>query len=187
VIHSGKDRFRRLEEMVRTEMINDIYELINAAGFPNLIIFTSAIHVSKVENGSQALKDCLEDICQRFNTFLMCQFKAGFKDKGLLILDKSGREVRIRELMSEFEKNGTQYGYLGNIMDVPYFADSKHTRMLQIADFVAYAFGRYLNASDRTYFDKIKRRIARPSRTEDAVGFKHFILPSQSCSCEGLH
>jgi hypothetical protein len=72
-------------------------------------------------------------------------------------------------------------------MDVPYFADSKHTRMLQIADFVAYAFGRYLNSSDRIYFDKIKRRIARPPKSEVTVGFKHFTLPSQSCSCEGLH
>jgi len=186
-IHSGKDRFRRIEEETRKEVMNDMYDIINSAGFPNLIVFASAIHVTKVTSGAQALEDCLEDICQRFNTFLMCQFKAGFKDKGLVIMDKSGRESRIRELMDEFERTGTKYGYLGNIMDVPYFADSKHTRMLQISDFAAFAFGRYLNSSDRSYFDKIADRIARPSRSEDPVGFKHFISNQHTCTCSALH
>ena len=187
IIHSGKDRFRRIEENIRKEIMDSIYDIIYTAGFPSLIVFASAIHVSKVTNGQQALKDCLEDICQRFNTFLMCQFKAGFKDKGLLIMDKSGRDARIREIMEEFDQSGTRHGYLGNIMDVPYFADSKHTRMLQIADFTAFAFGRYLNSSDRTFFDKICQRIARPSKLEDRVGFKHLIANNHTCACEALH
>jgi hypothetical protein len=185
VIHSGKERFRRIEESVRIQIMNEIYDTIKDAGFPNLITFATAIHVSAVQNGAQALEDCLEDLCQRFNTFLMCQFKAGFKDKGLLIMDKSGREMRIRELMVEFEQKGTRFGYLGNIMDVPYFADSKHTRMLQVADFVAYAFGRYLNSSDKSFLDKIANRIARQS--DKPVGFKHLMDNRQTCSCSALH
>jgi hypothetical protein len=185
VIHSGKDRYRRIDENTRIQIIDDVYKIINDAGYPNLITFATAIHVSAVENGGQALEDCLEDLCQRFNTFLKYQFQAGFKDKGLLIMDKSGRENRIREIMNDFEQKGTCNGYLGNIMDVPYFADSKHTRMLQLADFVAYAFGRYLNSHDRSFFDKISKRISR--KDEKTVGFKHITDKSQNCSCIALH
>jgi hypothetical protein len=184
-ILSGKDRFRRIEENIRDQIMDEIYEIIKSAGFPNLITFATAIHVSAVKNGAQALEDCLEDICQRFNTFLKYQFQAGYPDKGLLIMDKSGRETRIRELMSTFEQQGTKCGYLGNIMDVPYFADSKHTRMLQIADFVAFAFGRYLNSQDKSFFDKISKRISR--KDDKAVGFKHILDIRQSCPCMALH
>lgn len=39
----------------------------------------------------------------------------------------------------EFRQLGTQWGILKNLADVPYFASMKETRLLQLADFVAYA------------------------------------------------
>lgn len=187
VIRSGKDRFRRMTIADREKLMTDISNIIKSAHFPNLILFATAIHVSAVRSGPQALRDCLEDICQRFNTFLVRQCNAGYIDKGLLIMDRSGRETRVRELMDEFRKSGTKYGHLGNVIDVPYFADSKHTRMLQLADFIAFAFGRYLNASDRSLFDMICGRIDRSSPGSTSVGFKHIIAGRHACSCAALH
>ena len=186
-IHSGKGRFRQMPRADRAALLDSAYDVIANATFPNLIAFITSIHVSAVTSASQALRDCLEDVCHRFNTFLVRQFNAGHRDKGLLIIDKSGREARIRELMAEFERQGTQHGYLGNIMDVPYFADSAHTRMLQMADLSAFAGGRYFNANDRTYLDKILQRIDRRSARGEMVGLKHIVVRSHQCSCIAAH
>ena len=186
-VHAGKGRFRQMLPADRTALLESAYDVIADAGFPNLIAFATAIHVSAVTSASQALRECLEDICQRFNTFLVRQFNAGYKDKGLLIMDSSGREARVRELMAEFERDGTQRGYLGNIMDVPYFADSGHTRMLQLADLLAFAAGRYFNANDRTYLDKVLGRIDRRSRRGEIVGLKHIVAHDHPCACIARH
>lgn len=169
-IFSGKGRFRGMACQQRTDLLRAAYCVIANAGFPNLIAFISAIHVSAVASPFQALHDCLEDICERFNAFLVRQFRAGYPDKGLLIMDRSGRESRVRELMSGFVEQGTARGYLGNIVDVPYFADSKHTRMLQLVDLVAFAGGKYFNSNNDTLLQKILPRVDRRSSTGPSWG-----------------
>jgi hypothetical protein len=186
-IHAGKARFRRMSASQRVDLLNSAYDVIANAGFPHLIAFVSAIHISAVTDAAQALRDCLEDICQRFNTFLVRQFNAGYKDKGLLIVDRSGRDAQVRELMAEFERHGTRRRYLGNLVDVPYFADSGHTRMLQLADLVAFASGRYFNANDRTYLDKILCRIDRAAPRGRLVGLKHIVARHHHCACIAAH
>ena len=186
-IHSGKGRFRSVPKEKRIEILKSAYDVIARSGFPNLIAFVSGIHVSSVRNPPQALKDCLEDICTSFNRFLIRQYKAGYTDKGLLIIDCSGRDKRIRELMTEFECQGTRHGYLGNIMDVPYFADSGHTRMLQLADLLAFAAGRYFNSRDDTYLNIILNRIDRPSPKGKLIGLRHIIADNIHCKCIATH
>jgi len=186
-IYSGKGRFRSLNRGNRHQLLVEGYNVILRAGFPNLVIFISAIHISAVTDASQALRDCLEDICTRFNTFLVRQFDAGHPDKGLLIMDRSGRDSRVREIMAEFETGGVRGGDLGNIIDVPYFGESHHTRMLQIADFVAFAAHRYFNQGDDEYLRRIEDRIDRQGPGGVRVGLKHIVGPSHSCSCLALH
>lgn len=186
-VFSAKGKFRNMAPKQRTDLLHAAYSVIANAGFPNLLAFISAIHVSAVTSPPQALRDCLEDICQRFNTFLVRQFNAGHPDKGLLIMDRSGRESRVRELMAEFAGQGTEERYLGNIVDVPYFADSRHTRMLQLADLVAFAGGRYFNSHDDKYLQIILPRVDRRSPTGHPVGLKHIIGTGHCCSCIALH
>lgn len=181
-INAGVDRFRIGRER-QDAFLDAVYSVIEDAWFPNLIVFITAIHESAVETPRQVLRACLEDICERFNLFLVRQYKAGFKDKGLLIMDQSGRTQRVRECMDEFERHGTTHGYLGNIVDVPYFGDSEHTRMLQLADLVAWAGGRYFNKSDDTYLNKIWDRLDRVENTDRLVGLKHITGDTYHCQC----
>jgi hypothetical protein len=186
-IFAGKGRYRKWPRQRRKALLDEAFAVIANAGSPNLVAFVSAIHVSAVTGAHQALSTCLEDICQRFNTFLVRQFNAGYKDKGLLIMDKSGRDARVRELMAEFDKHGTSRGYLGNIVDVPHFADSSHTRMLQLADLLAFAGGRYFNSNDDSLLSKVLPRIDRRTKGGNPVGLKHIVAPGHPCSCLALH
>jgi hypothetical protein len=105
----------------------------------------------------------------------------GRPEKGLLIIDRA-HEEHYRRFISEFQKSGTQYGYLGNIIDIPYFAGLPHTRMLQMADLCAYATYRRYENGDHSLFDvivdKFDHRI--PKKPD---GLKHFTTDKR-CSCE---
>jgi len=186
-VFGGKGRFRGLAPRQRTELMDQAYRIIAGAGFPDLAAFITAIHVSVVSNPHQALRDCLEDICQRFNTFLAGQSSAGHQDKGLLIMDRSGREARVRELMSEFEQHGTRQGDLDNIVDVPHFAESSHTRMLQLADLLAFAGGRYFNSNDDRFLQVVLPRIGRKPTTGELIGLRHIVAADHGCSCMAIH
>ncbi len=72
-VSSGKSRYRKMTLEQRSDILDAIYNVILNAHFPSFVAFVTAIHVSAVKSHSQALRDCLEDICQRFNTFLVRQ------------------------------------------------------------------------------------------------------------------
>jgi len=186
-IRSGKGRYRHFPQETREELLGALYRVLNEAHFPNLVMFASAIHVSAVNSPDQALKDCLADICRHFNEFLVRQYKAGFPNKGLLIIDASGRDKDIRRLMHEFSRTETDDAYFGNIVDVPYFGDSGHTRMLQLADHAAYAVNRHLNHGDHEYLHRIIDRFAKRSRFGRPVGFRHLVGAGHQCSCPAFH
>lgn len=190
-IHGGRNRFRKMDADARTAYLDQAYDVLTRASFPGLVTFITAIHITAVTEPSQAFRMCLEDICVRFNAFLIREFKAGFPNKGMMIFDKSGRETRVMELMADFGRYGTTHGsthgFLGNIVDVPYFADSHRTRMLQLADLVAYAAYQYFNRNNDVYLNKVWPRMDRVSPEGAMVGFKHIVGSHHWCSCRAGH
>jgi hypothetical protein len=83
--------------------------------------------------------------------------------------------------MPDFRIDGHRWGRLYNLADVPFFVNSRATRMIQYADMVAYALRRYYEKGEATYFDIISRRF-------DAVGgvvhgLVHYTPPGASCNC----
>ncbi|MBI4556858.1 MAG: DUF3800 domain-containing protein [Candidatus Hydrogenedentes bacterium] len=180
-ISSGKGRFRELTPETRTKLLGDIYGLFRQTAFPYLIAFATAVHVSVVRDPKQVLHDAFQDICQRFNTFLVRQFNRGHKDKGVLIIDQA-HEEHYRSLLADFQKRGTDYGYIGNIVDIPYFAGLRDTRLLQFADFCAYAMFRRYERSDVGGFGAVLPRIDRRRPGGPPEGLKHMTM--RACTCE---
>jgi hypothetical protein len=181
-IRRGKGQFSQFLPNIREEIISDIYDIIKNTRFPSCLTFATAMHISRAENSIQVRRDTLEDICQRFNTFLMRQHKANMSSKGLLIIDQN-RENEYRQLISEFRQSGTKYGYLGNVVDIPYFARCHETRMLQLADFVANATFRYYEKQVTTDLEKIFDKFDRQYKDGPHVGIKHF-TKNLNCPCK---
>jgi len=181
VIRAGKGQFRDMGAVKQKELLMDLYRLIGVSPYPNLVAFATTADISYVKSADQVLHDVFQDICQRFNTFLLRLAQHGKPEKGLLIIDRA-HEEHYRRFISEFQKSGTQYGYLGNIVDIPYFAGLHNTRMLQLADLCAYATYRRYQNNDHSLFDVIVDKFDNrlPKKPD---GLKHFTT-NRPCACE---
>ncbi len=183
-INSGANRFRRELTKPQLQMLlNEVYDIIANAEYQDVVLFGTAMHITSVHNSEQALRDTFEDMVQRINTFLVRLNRAGDTQNGLLIIDRASyTETKYRTLISEFRQSGTQYGYLGNIVDIPYFSQSEDTRLLQLADFCAYAVFRYYERGDDQFLNKILHRFDRRSVDFHGVdGIKH--ITARQCNC----
>ena len=182
-VSRGFDRFRNLTEAQRQSLMDDVYNVLASVEYPYAIPFATAIHISSVKNADQALRDTFEDVVQSVNAFLAPMNAEGDVQKGLLIIDGNpSTEAKYRTLISEFRQSGTQYGYLGNIVDIPYFCQSEDTRLLQLADFSAYAVFRYYERGDAQFLNKIIHHFDRRSRDYSGVdGLKH--ITKRQCDC----
>lgn len=179
-IKHAKGLFNSFSYNKREEILQEIYGLIRDTGFPNIIVFAAALSIDAAKSATQVRSDTFEEVCSEFNNFLIWQHRLGHTAKGLVIIDKN-REDQYRNLLGSFQTK-TKYGYLGNVIDIPYFAQSHQTRMLQLADFCAYAVFRYYERQDDTYITTILPRICRKPHTRQLDGLKH-VTSNQSCTC----
>lgn len=182
-IKSGNGKhWRNMREAERETILEEVYNKIGSSSFPNLVTFASALHISKAKSSqTENIRAVFEDVVGRFNTFLVRQYHANKPSKGLLIIDDAHREHYL-DLIHEFRRSGIKSGYLGNIVDIPYFSASKETRMLQLADFCAYAVYRYYEKNDDTYLKRILGRFDKRDKFHSPDGLKH-MTSVLSCKC----
>lgn len=181
-IRKGKGpHFNKFSKETREQIIDDVFNIIHKTYFPNLIAFATSIDVSAVKSPNQVCRDCFENVCQNFNLFLYHQYKKGIPSKGMLIIDR-GREKQYLQIYSEFKQSEAVEKYLGNIIDIPYFAACRETRMLQIADFCANAVYRYYESGITKQMDKILPRFYRGPKYHPTSGLNH-IINDETCQC----
>ncbi len=101
-----------------------------------------------------------EEICNRFNLYLDRNYRMrgrrdADKQKGLIVMDQSHYEQPLQALSKEFRLTGTRWGNLRNIGEVPLFIPSRASRLVQLADLVAFAMWRKYEYQDGRFFDPI--------------------------------
>ena len=127
-----------------------------------------------------------EEICNRFNRFLSRNFKSRGgrnedKQKGLVVMDESQYEQPLQALARDFRVSGTRWGELRNMAEVPLFVDSRASRLVQLADLLAFALWRKYEKSDSTFFDPIVSRFdANGGVIHGLVHYKAF---NETCYC----
>lgn len=184
-IHSGKGIFRTLTKEAREQLLKDLYSIMNDYRFPNIVVFGAVIGVEDAKNPFTDRSSVFEEVICGFNSFLVEGYRLqrgvskGFGNKGLIIIDKN-REEQYKQLLDTFQEEGTKYGYLANIVDIPYFARCNDTPMLQLADLCAYAIFRYYEKQDDTYFKIILPHVYK-TMDGKMFGLKH--ITNKSCDC----
>lgn len=97
-----------------------------------------------------------ENLCSRFDLLLKRIYaKEDNPQRGIVILDKTTSETTLQKLALEFRSIGTRWGITQNLPEVPLFVDSRATRLVQLADHIAYAVFRRYESGDTSYLDLI--------------------------------
>jgi len=106
--------------------------------------------------GEEISEIAFEQLSSRFDHYLTrLHLKQENTHRGLIVFDECSTEKRIQTLAREFKFNGHTYGKLRNFAEVPVFLDSQASRLIQLADLVAYALFRHFEHGDSKYYDVI--------------------------------
>ena len=125
-----------------------------------------------------------EQLCSRFDHFLRRLYYRGNNQRGVIVLDKVDQESKLQALASEFRTTGHRWGgVVHNLVDVPFFVDSRATRLIQYADLVAYAMWRKYEKGDDEFFDVISGFFDNDGGI--VHGLHHFRNRYDFCNCPG--
>ena len=122
-----------------------------------------------------------EDLCSRLDRYLQRLRAGGDKQRGLVILDKSARETTLQQMSVGIRTLGTRWGVFRHMADTPLFVDSRASRVMQLADHVAYAVFRLYQSADTQYLDRIGHKFD----SEDRIvhGLAHKEIGNPRCTC----
>ena len=76
---------------------------VAATSYDTTRLFACAIH-KKSFPAADPVELAFEDLCQRFDLFLMRRRQQGDQQRGMIILDKTTRETSLQKLSREFRK-----------------------------------------------------------------------------------
>ena len=175
---SGKKHWRGVSREVRLAAFRDV--LLTMGKSTHARLFGAVIHKAAI-SPDDPMEFAFEQIASRFDKFLGRLHRRKDTHRGLIILDQSSYETALQSLAHEFRTDGHRWGQLYNMADVPLFVNSRATRMIQLADLIAYALRRYYENGDATYFDLIAPRFDQ----EGGVlhGLIHYVTPGSGCNC----
>jgi hypothetical protein len=166
----------------RNRLVSKVYEIIASFG-GNVTLFAVAMHKRSFPRAEPVQRTC-EEIAGHFDAYLARQemeHPRGEKQRGLLVFDQSRHEKTLHALLAEFRTTGASFGRVKHLVDVPMFTDSKLTRMLQLADFVAYAVFRRYQRHDSRFLDQIIHRFDQAGGK--LHGLIHLMSNYQDCFC----
>lgn len=175
---NGKAPWRGLSRSQRLDTIDRGLGLLRDAHWS---VRAFAVAVDKQTTESDPVEYAFEEMCNRFNLFLSRLHRNGDTQRGLIVMDKWHYEDALQRLARRFREDGTRWGQLRNLTEVPLFVDSTASRLIQIADLLAWAVWRRYEFGDSRYFDQIVGRFDK----EGGVlhGLVHRRSTTMECHC----
>jgi len=165
-IRAGRNEWRRFPKQTRDDLLKAILNYI-ASNYPRqFILFGAVLNKTSYQDGSLS-EELFTQITSRFDMFLKRRYERTEKsEKGIAIFDKSTLEQQFQTWSQIFQKTGNRWGNtLVNFAEVPLFLDSKMSRLIQLADIIAYSMFRKYEHNDDTYFSLIQNCFDRDTKS----------------------
>lgn len=170
----------QMQFLKRGKVIKDVLDVVNQEDRKSCL-FACAVHKPSFP-GQDPMKIAFEDLFSRFDMFLSRIYhQIKESHRGLIIFDESAHEKTLQSLATDFRQIGTKWSQTRNIQEVPLFVDSKASRLIQIADHVAYAVFRRYESADLNYFNVIQDRF--DSDNGKLHGLAHKQTSICQCTC----
>lgn len=154
-MRAGKGRWRHHPKPDREKAILDALAIGICKRHPGQVRLFAAVLNKQNHAGQDVAQVAFEQLSSRFDQFLGRLHQKGNTQRGLILFDKSSTETRIQTLAREFKISGHTFGRTRNYAEVPVFIDSKASRLIQLADLVAYAIFRRFEFNDTRFYDLI--------------------------------
>lgn len=182
-MYSARDEWAGIAPADRTQALVDVLSLL---GNPQLKlrVFASVIEKSLVPT-EQILEKSFESVAHQFDQYLADMWsRRRDAQRGLVICDKASYEQKMQALSLLFKHQGHQLGHLRNFAEVPLFLDSKTSRLIQMADLIAYWIFRYYQSKDDRGWRLIEPFIHRSAGAR--VGLVATIKPETEAGLVGI-
>lgn len=153
----GKSIWRQFSTDDRIRAIEDALNIF-CASHPSNRLFASVIRKAAV-SPNDPVEISFEQLASRFDYYLRRLHKVGDTHRGIIIFDKSTYETTIQSLATDFMTIGHRWGLIRNFSEVPLFLDSKASRLIQLADIIAYAIFRHFEREDSRFYSIIEDRF----------------------------
>lgn len=153
----GKGFWRQFPTDVRIQALQDCLSVFAESHKSNRI-FACVIRKT-LASPHDPVELSFEQLASRFDHYLMRLYKTGDSQRGVIIFDKSTYESTIQNLATDFRTVGHTWGVLRNLAEVPLFLDSKASRLIQLADLVAYSLFRKYEKDDYRFASIIEPRL----------------------------
>ena len=151
----GKGFWRRIPKQDRLDAIQNALRLIDGN---QTRIFASVVDKRTI-SPEDPVRVTFQQLIARFDHYLKRRhIHFGDTQRGLVIFDKSSKERPIQSLARDFKEVGHDGGVLRNMAEAPAFIDSQATRLIQLADLVAYAIFRKYERQDAQFSDLIDNK-----------------------------
>lgn len=138
----------------REEMIRSALNLLTPSS-PSVRLFAIAVDKAAV-SPRDPVELAFEEICNRFNLFLQRNYnRTQDNQKGLVVMDETKHELPLQALARTFRIDGGRWGHFRHLAEVPFFVNSKASRIVQLADLVAWSTWRRYEHSDGRFFDAL--------------------------------
>jgi hypothetical protein len=156
-MRSGRGPWHRLPLKSRIDAIRDSLDVGVCQHKNDGVVLFGAVIRKESLSGADPVERAFEEISNRFDLFLRRLYlRHNDRQRGLILFDKSSVESRIQSLARTFKYSGHRWGSSRNYADVPVFLDSRASRLIQLADLVAFALFRFYEKGDNAFYDVIK-------------------------------
>jgi len=158
-MHKGNGRWRKIEKATRELAIADALQTgIQSRMHFGVRLFAAIVDKEKLLLGETPIDIAFEQISSRFDHLLtrLNQRPERTPERGLILCDKASNELSIQAVARKFKYEGHQWGRTRNYAEVPVFLDSENSRLIQLADLVAYAIYQHYAHGFSSYFDMIR-------------------------------
>lgn len=176
-IYQGK--IEPWKSMTKTERVATICKVLQVLKNAHETTSVFAVAVDKKDFSHDEMLLAYERISQLFNNHLERDFED--PGRGIIILDDTSYKTGLQELAAEIRKTGNKKGSQNrSIIEIPMFVDSKASRIIQLADHIAYAVFRQYNADDGKYYKEIESRLLFKNGFCNSLAH---ITSNQDCRC----
>ncbi|KVN88858.1 DUF3800 domain-containing protein [Burkholderia ubonensis] len=149
-MRGGKEGWEKLPPPDRAQAAADVLRLLQQMR-PKLNVFAAVAEQSQFLRTADVLPYCYEVLAAKFDDYLAYRYQHhNDPQRGIFVLDRkhAHEEKGMQVLHQTFKTVGHTNGRLRNFAEVPMFADSKSTRLIQLADSIVYWIYRRYSALD---------------------------------------